>query len=83
MKFGTFHLMEHPFTKTEQQVYDDTIEQIRAADASGLATSRDPGGKPDAADASAHRDSYVVSSSRGYSTSQSELRATAGRTRVL
>ena len=49
-----------------------------AADASGSAASRDPGRAPPAADASAHRDSYVVSSSRGYSTSQSELRAATG-----
>ena len=65
-------------TKLSRYVPTLADAPLSAADASGLATSRDPGGKPDAADASAHRDSYVVSSSRGYSTSQSELRATAG-----
>ena len=49
-----------------------------AADASGMAASRDPGGKSKEADTSAHRDSFVVSSSRGYSTTQSELRVTTG-----
>lgn len=65
-------------TKLSRYVPTLADAPLSAADASGLATSRDPGGKPDAADASAHRDSYVVSSSRGYSTSQSELRATTG-----
>ena len=36
MKFGSFHLMEGPFTKTEKQVYDDTIEQIKTSDQIGL-----------------------------------------------
>jgi hypothetical protein len=65
-------------TKLSRYVPTLADAPLSAADASGLATSRDPGGKPDAADASAHRNSYVVSSSRGYSTSQSELRATTG-----
>ena len=36
MKFGSFHLMEGPFAKTEIQVYDETIEQIRMADELGF-----------------------------------------------
>ena len=29
MRFGSFHLMERPFTKTEPQVYREHLEQIR------------------------------------------------------
>lgn len=36
MKFGSFHLMEGPFTKSEQQVYLEHIEQIKTSDAIGL-----------------------------------------------
>lgn len=36
MKFGTFHLMERPFDRTEAQVYDDHVEQIVAADRFGF-----------------------------------------------
>ena len=36
MKFGSVHLMEGPFTKSEQQVYDEHIEQIKTSDAIGL-----------------------------------------------
>jgi alkanesulfonate monooxygenase SsuD/methylene tetrahydromethanopterin reductase-like flavin-dependent oxidoreductase (luciferase family) len=35
MRFGTFHLMERPFTKSEPQVYREHLEQIRVADAIG------------------------------------------------
>ena len=65
-------------TKLSRYVPTVAAAPPSAADASGAAASRDPGGTPDEADASAHRDSFVVSSSRGYSTSQSELRATTG-----
>jgi hypothetical protein len=54
------------------------VPTLAAAPPSAIPGSRDPGRAPPAADASAHRDSYVVSSSRGYSTSQSELRAATG-----
>jgi alkanesulfonate monooxygenase SsuD/methylene tetrahydromethanopterin reductase-like flavin-dependent oxidoreductase (luciferase family) len=36
MKFGSGHLLEGPFTKSEQQVYDEHIEQIKTSDAIGL-----------------------------------------------
>lgn len=36
MKFGTFHLMELPFTKTAHQVYDEHMEQIKLADDIGF-----------------------------------------------
>ena len=36
MKFGSFHLMEGPFTKTEQQIYLEHIEQIKTSDEIGL-----------------------------------------------
>lgn len=36
MKFGTFHLMEQPFTKTEAQVYAEHVEQIKIADRIGF-----------------------------------------------
>jgi alkanesulfonate monooxygenase SsuD/methylene tetrahydromethanopterin reductase-like flavin-dependent oxidoreductase (luciferase family) len=36
MRFGTFHLMEQPFEKSEAQVYREHIEQIRTADAIGF-----------------------------------------------
>ena len=36
MRFGTFHLMEQPFTKTEAQVYDEQMTQMRLADALGF-----------------------------------------------
>lgn len=65
-------------TKLSRYVPTLAAAPTSAADASGSAASRDPGRAPPAADASAHRDSYVVSSSRGYSTSQSELRAATG-----
>ena len=54
------------------------VPTLADAPPSAIPGSRDPGRAPPAADASAHRDSYVVSSSRGYSTSQSELRAATG-----
>ncbi len=36
MKFGTFHLMEQPFTKSETQVYAEHIEQFKLADRLGF-----------------------------------------------
>ena len=33
MRFGTFHLMERPFSKSEAQVYEEQLAQIRYADA--------------------------------------------------
>lgn len=36
MRFGTFHLMERPFSKTEAQVYQEHLEQIAKADALGF-----------------------------------------------
>lgn len=36
MKFGTFHLMEQPFTKSEVQVYAEHIEQFKLADRLGF-----------------------------------------------
>lgn len=27
MRFGTFHLMERPFSKSESQVYDEQLAQ--------------------------------------------------------
>lgn len=36
MKFGTFHLMEGPFTKTEAQVYDEHMEQMVLGDELGF-----------------------------------------------
>lgn len=36
MRFGTFHLMERPFTKSEPQVYREHLEQIRSADSIGF-----------------------------------------------
>jgi alkanesulfonate monooxygenase SsuD/methylene tetrahydromethanopterin reductase-like flavin-dependent oxidoreductase (luciferase family) len=36
MKFGTFHLMEQPFSKTEHQVYKEHMEQIRLVDTLGF-----------------------------------------------
>ncbi|MBT6277163.1 MAG: LLM class flavin-dependent oxidoreductase [Chromatiales bacterium] len=36
MKFGTFHLMEQPFTKSEAQVYREQLSQIRLADDIGF-----------------------------------------------
>lgn len=36
MRFGTFHLMEQPFTKSEAQVYDEQIAQMRLADELGF-----------------------------------------------
>ena len=35
MRFGTFHLMERPFIKSEPQVYREHLEQIRLADSIG------------------------------------------------
>jgi alkanesulfonate monooxygenase SsuD/methylene tetrahydromethanopterin reductase-like flavin-dependent oxidoreductase (luciferase family) len=36
MKFGTFHLMEQPFTKSESQVYAEQLDQMRLADEIGF-----------------------------------------------
>ena len=36
MKFGSFHLMEQPFTKTEAQVYAEQLAQMRLADEIGF-----------------------------------------------
>jgi alkanesulfonate monooxygenase SsuD/methylene tetrahydromethanopterin reductase-like flavin-dependent oxidoreductase (luciferase family) len=36
MRFGTFHLLERPFSRSEPEVYDAHIEQICEADALGL-----------------------------------------------
>ena len=36
MKFGTFHLMERPFSKSESQVYDEQLAQMRLADEIGF-----------------------------------------------
>ena len=36
MKFGTFHLMEQPFAKSEAQVYAEHIEQFKLADRLGF-----------------------------------------------
>jgi alkanesulfonate monooxygenase SsuD/methylene tetrahydromethanopterin reductase-like flavin-dependent oxidoreductase (luciferase family) len=36
MRFGTFHLMEQPFSKTEAQVYEEQLEQMRLADEIGF-----------------------------------------------
>jgi len=36
MRFGTFHLLERPFSRSESEVYDAHIEQICEADALGL-----------------------------------------------
>lgn len=36
MKFGTFHLMELPNTKTEPQVFDEHLQQIKLADSVGF-----------------------------------------------
>ncbi len=36
MKFGTFHLMERPFTKPEADIYSEHLAQIRLADELGF-----------------------------------------------
>ena len=36
MKFGTFHLMERPFSKSEPQVYREQLAQMRLADEIGF-----------------------------------------------
>lgn len=36
MRFGTFHLMERPFTKSEPQVYREQLDQMRLADDLGF-----------------------------------------------
>lgn len=36
MRFGTFHLMEQPFTKTEAQVVHEHLDQMRLADEIGF-----------------------------------------------
>ena len=36
MKFGSFHLMEGPFTKTESQVYEEHLEQMALGDQLGM-----------------------------------------------
>ncbi|MSP66986.1 MAG: LLM class flavin-dependent oxidoreductase [Alphaproteobacteria bacterium] len=36
MKFGSFHLLERPFTKGEHQIVYDHLEQIRQADETGF-----------------------------------------------
>ncbi len=36
MKFGTFHLMERPFSKSESQVYEEQLAQMRLADNIGF-----------------------------------------------
>ena len=36
MRFGTFHLMEGPFTKTEPQIYAEQLAQMRLADTIGF-----------------------------------------------
>ncbi|MGI9476103.1 MAG: LLM class flavin-dependent oxidoreductase [Hyphomicrobiaceae bacterium] len=36
MKFGTFHLMEQPFSKTEAQVYQEQMVQMQLADTLGF-----------------------------------------------
>ena len=91
---GTKRKAEDPPTPAAARASDDADGPKHASDSatklsryvptladappSAIPGSRAPGRAPPAADASAHRDSYVVSSSRGYSTSQSELRAATG-----
>ena len=36
MKFGTFHLMERPFSKSESQVLAEHLDQMRLADELGF-----------------------------------------------
>lgn len=36
MRFGTFHLMERPFSKSEAQVYEEHMAQMRLADVLGF-----------------------------------------------
>jgi alkanesulfonate monooxygenase SsuD/methylene tetrahydromethanopterin reductase-like flavin-dependent oxidoreductase (luciferase family) len=36
MKFGTFHLMEQPFSKTQSQVYEEQLAQMKLADQIGF-----------------------------------------------